>query len=578
VLRCLDRGGDGLDVMAVDPLHVPVRGAETRLEVFADRLADRAVVLDLVVVPDPGELAEAEMPGKRDRLVRDPLLQTAVADESVGAVVDELGAEQVVQIGLRNRHAGGVGDPLAEHAGGDLDPRLGLALGMPLADRADLPEGLDRLDRHPGIARQIEQGVEQHRAVAVREDETVAVEPGRVGRAEPEMPGEERGGDLRRPERGAPVSLAHTLAGIDGQDADRVRHPAWSTFDMSLLPASVHPSRVPKSPAREKFAEIGEAGSLLAAMRPHLPLSALRAFESAARTGSFRLAAAELGLTPSAVSHAIRGLESQLGAALFAREGRSIRLTPQGETLITHVERGLGELRLGISAVAARGPERLRLHCAPSFAAKWLVPRLKRLLAECRGLEVRIDAGADYTRFRGDEFDADIVYGAPRPEYYGTQAFQALVVLPLGTETVTPLCAPSLAAAIRSPQDLLGQTLIESAVKKVRWTDWFTANGLIAPRSNGPRFDRSFLSLAAAAEGLGVALESLRFAERELADGRLVRPLAGRAEDVTYVGHWLVFPRARRYAPALRLFVDWLGRELGVPLELTALDPPRRQG
>lgn len=307
-------------------------------------------------------------------------------------------------------------------------------------------------------------------------------------------------------------------------------------------------------------------------MRPHLPLSSLRAFEAVARTGSFRAAATDLGLTPSAVSHAIRGLEDLLAAPLFVREGRGIRLTAQGETLMGHVARGFGELRLGISTIAARGPERLRLHCAPSFAAQWLVPRLKRLLEEHAGLELRIAAGADYTRFRGDEFDADIVYGAPRPEHYGTQAFQALVVMPLGHETVTPLCAPSLAGAIRAPRDLLGQTLIESAVKKVRWPDWFSANGLIAPESSGPRFDRSFLSLSAAAEGLGVALESLRFAERELASGRLVRPLAGVGEDVSYVGHWLVFPRARRYAPALRLFIDWLSRELALPLDVSALD------
>ena len=84
-----------------------------------------------------------------------------------------------------------------------------------------------------------------------------------------------------------------------------------------------------------------------------------------------------------------------------------------------HVERGFGELQLGIGSVAARGPQLLKLHCAPSFAAQWLVPRLRRLLEECRGLELRIAAGTDYTRFLADEFDADIVYGAPSPDFYG---------------------------------------------------------------------------------------------------------------------------------------------------------------
>ena len=245
----------------------------------------------------------------------------------------------------------------------------------------------------------------------------------------------------------------------------------------------------------------------------HLHLTALRAFEAATRTGSFRTAADDLGLTPSAVSHAIRGLERDLGTVLFEREGRSVRLTPEGETLMHHVERGFGELQLGIGSIAARKPQLLKLHCAPSFAATWLVPRLRRLLTECAGLELRLATGTDYTKFLADEFDADIVYGSPSPDYYGSLTQQGVVVLPLGTEVVTPLCAPSLAPAIRSPRDLFGHTLIESDNKKVRWPAWFAANGLAAPVSRGPRFDRSFMSLSAAVDELGIALESLLLAE-----------------------------------------------------------------
>ena len=309
-------------------------------------------------------------------------------------------------------------------------------------------------------------------------------------------------------------------------------------------------------------------------MLRHLPLSALRTFEAAARTGSFRAAAADLALTPSAVSHAIRGLEASLGAALFLREGRAIRLTPEGETLLRHVERGFGELRLGVASISARGPQLLRLHSAPSFAAQWLVPRLRRLLQESGGLEVRIAAGTDYTRFVGDEFDADIVYGVPPPTFYGRQTYQGLVMLPLGTETISPMCAPALAPAIRSAAALLDHPLIESAVKKVRWTAWFAANGMIAPDPRGPRFDRSFLSLRAAMDGLGVALESTRLAERELAEGSLVRPLEGICQDVIYTAHWLVFPRARRYARGVVIFAEWMARELSLQLDLEALDLP----
>jgi DNA-binding transcriptional LysR family regulator len=307
-------------------------------------------------------------------------------------------------------------------------------------------------------------------------------------------------------------------------------------------------------------------------MPRHLPLTALRAFEAATRTGSFRSAADDLGLTPSAVSHAIRGLERDLGTMLFEREGRAIRLTPEGETLMRHVERGFGELQLGIGSVAARGPQLLKLHCAPSFAAQWFVPRLRRLLQECAGLELRIAAGTDYTRFLADEFDADIVYGAPPPDFYGSSTHLGVVVLPLGTETVTPLCAPALAPAIRGPRDLFAQTLIESDNKKVRWPAWFAANSLAAPPPRGPRFDRSFLSLSAAADGLGVALESTLLAEREIASGRLVRPLRGVGEDVVYTGHWLVFPRAKRYARSMVMFLGWLTKELGLDIDLDELD------
>ncbi len=99
--------------------------------------------------------------------------------------------------------------------------------------------------------------------------------------------------------------------------------------------------------------------------------------------------------------------------------------------------------------------------------------------------------------------------------------------MPLGLETVTPLCDPERAARITGPADLFAQTLIQSDNKQVRWTHWFERNRLTAPPTAAIRFDRSFLALAAAADGLGVALESTRLAEREIAAGRLVAPLAG---------------------------------------------------
>lgn len=285
-----------------------------------------------------------------------------------------------------------------------------------------------------------------------------------------------------------------------------------------------------------------------------LPLPALRVFEAASRHRSFRHAAEELHLSASAVSHAIRRLEQGLGVALFVRDGRAVQLTAAGETLMRHVSRGFAELQAGVAAIGARGPSLFRLHCAPSFAAQWLAPRLPRLLAQHPTLEVRLHADANYSRFSADEYDADIIYGLPRTP--------GLVVVSLGEEVVAPLCAPALAEGLRTPADLLRHPLITSDNKMVRWSDWFAANAMMPPLLRGPRFDRSFLSVAAAADGMGIALESTRLAERELASGRLVQPLLGRAADCRYIGHRLVYP-ATQGGPVI-VFHDWIRAELGL--------------
>jgi DNA-binding transcriptional LysR family regulator len=262
-----------------------------------------------------------------------------------------------------------------------------------------------------------------------------------------------------------------------------------------------------------------------------VPISAIRAFEAAARTGSFRDAANELHLTPSAVSHAIRKLESTMSTTLFERSARSVRLTPAGENLMRHAGAAFDNLRRGMEEVAGRGPQLLRVHCAPSFAAS-----------------------TEYARFSNDDFDVDVVYGQPRGE--------GIEIIPLGEETVTPLCTPDVAKRIRKPKDLFGQVLIRSEVKQVQWHQWFTANGLESPAIHGMRFDRSFLAIAMASSGLGVTLESTRLAEREIATGKLVAALEGRSVDVCYVGHYLVFPRASRQRRAVCAFAEWITSEL----------------
>ena len=175
-------------------------------------------------------------------------------------------------------------------------------------------------------------------------------------------------------------------------------------------------------------------------------LSMLRSFESAARHGSLKAAADELGLSPSAVSHAVRQLESALGTRLFDRHPKGLRLTPEGRALTQRLTAGFDEIRRGLADLGGSGSRLLRIHAAPSFAALWLVPRLAGFVRAHPGVELRLAADTDYARFAPDDFDLDIVYGPIRAE--------DVLAISLGEEVVTPLCSPVLATRISAPADL----------------------------------------------------------------------------------------------------------------------------
>jgi DNA-binding transcriptional LysR family regulator len=292
-------------------------------------------------------------------------------------------------------------------------------------------------------------------------------------------------------------------------------------------------------------------------MLTNVPVAILRAFEAAGRHQSFTEAATELRLTPSAVCHAVKRLEQSLSVNLFQREGRLIKLTPDGRALMTHVGRGFDELRSGIELISNRTTGLLRLHCALSFATQWISPRLHGFLAENRGMEIRFDAGPDFTRFKTDEYDVDIVYGLSHPQ-------ESMLVFSLGQETITPLCTPQIAETIRTPADLYEHLLIDGHNKGTRWSMWFAANGLKAPALGGMRFERSWLAIAAAADGIGIILDSTRLAERELASGRLVAPFLDKARNISFSDHSLVIPLIARTRWPVRVFAAWMARELNL--------------
>lgn len=287
-----------------------------------------------------------------------------------------------------------------------------------------------------------------------------------------------------------------------------------------------------------------------------IALQPLSIFECAARHGAFRLAADELGLTPSAVSHSITKLENSLGTRLFDRTQRQVKLTADGESLYRHVSAGFIEIRRGLEEVSARRARFLRLHAAPSFAAQWLTPRLPAFLASHPGMDIRITASTDYSRFAADEVDADIVNGPPLPG--------AVNMVPLGEEEVTVLCAPQLASTITCPADVLSLPIINGDRNRVTWARWAQQAGIDPPKAYAMRFDRSFMVIATAANGLGVALESTRLAERELAEGRLIAPLPDHVIRETL--HSLVYPLIHSDRPIIRAFEKWLLAELAAGL------------
>lgn len=290
-------------------------------------------------------------------------------------------------------------------------------------------------------------------------------------------------------------------------------------------------------------------------MGSHLPLRALCVFEAAARLGSFRAAADELGLTPSAVSHQIRALESGIGVQLFERAGRGVLLSHDGEEYYQAVRDGFGTLRRASERLSARGRSRrpaeiVRIHTPPSFANRWLLPRLSSFLADRPGIDIRVNAGPD-RRFDAGAVDLAVVYG-PASKW----ASQAVSLV---EESIQPLCAPALTglAQIRSPRDLLTQTLITTRGNLVGWEDWFRHHGIdpgMAARSI--QLDPSYVAIDAAVKGLGIVLESDVLTADEIAGGRLVAPLPGSA--LTATSYWLVVTQPERHRPSVASVRDWL--------------------
>src|SRR5262245_50099357 len=289
----------------------------------------------------------------------------------------------------------------------------------------------------------------------------------------------------------------------------------------------------------------------------HLPpLKGIVAFEVVARLGSINKAADELSVTASAVSHQIANLEGFVGRKLFERTSRGLMLPAVGERYHRELS---GALALIASAAEtarnAEGIEVLRVHVTPSLASLWLMPRLRVFLEAHPDLCILLSASHSESDFSRGEVDLDIRYGAVRG--------RDLYIETIFVEQVLPLASPTLLQriAVREPADLIGQPLILSDVNIVQWPCWFAAHGVpLSPGVYALEFDRASMSIGAAAQGLGIALESDRLAESFLESGDL-RPVFPDRKGVEVHGHHFVCPKTNSKWKKVERFMAWVRSE-----------------
>lgn len=286
-------------------------------------------------------------------------------------------------------------------------------------------------------------------------------------------------------------------------------------------------------------------------------LSSLRSFEAAARLGTFALAADELSVTASAVSHQIKLLEEYTGVRLFHRINRTVVLTDVGRRYANEIAFAFEHMVAATQNVAKSDKsDILSIHSSPSFATQWLMPRLARFSTIQPDIDVRLHAahsGVDMV----PEFDIDIRYGTKL-----SSASTVSVFLP--EEVIVPMCAPALIDGpkpIHRPEDLRHHTLIHSEATLVGWDDW------VRPKPNlklnlkrGLRFDRSFMSIGAAVDGLGVCLESLLLVQREIEMKQLVMPFG--LDSLKIRGHNIAYLTSMAELPKIKAFQNWLFSEL----------------
>lgn len=299
------------------------------------------------------------------------------------------------------------------------------------------------------------------------------------------------------------------------------------------------------------------------------PLSALRAFEAAARHLSFKLAAEELHVTPAAVSQQIRQLEDYLGVALFRRLTRAIELTAAGCAMLPELRRGFDCLAAAVDRTRSDDDGPLTILAPPSFASRWLVPRLPRFAAAHPGIAVRLSSDDDAVDREGDmpgigPFDPRDATSIVAIRY-GRGNYAGLRVEKIFAPTYVPVCSPGLPSAGRPlavPDDLRHHVLIHDETIADEdlppgWQQWLAQAGVSGiDAGRGLRFSNAILAVEAALDGQGVALALSPLVEADVAAGRLIRPFALNISSP--YAYWLTMPEMLIGRASVGAFRAWI--------------------
>ena len=294
-------------------------------------------------------------------------------------------------------------------------------------------------------------------------------------------------------------------------------------------------------------------------MSKRLPsLNALRVFVAVARSGGVSRAAEELNLTHSAVSHQIRSLQSELGVTLFEKSGRGLMLTEQARAYVQRIESAFKEIEEATLDVTTHNRHRLRISTIPSFAARWLLPRLGDFIATCPDVDVEVQSSHRAADVKGGEVDIGIRFDTgPHPGLYSERLMR---------DWLFPVCSPEFAKkyALCDASGIDGVPLMHS--EREPWSSWFPAAGIVADEpEHGILFNDSALMLQAAAAGQGLCLARQSIVYDELQSGRLVRPFSTYVESP--FSYFFVCRREKLAAPPIAAFRTWIFRQIkNIPL------------